>query len=104
MRDAPESSLGVFDPDAAHQAMNLVAETEQMFGQITSVLARDPRDECFPGHLSISIFRHSRFLLNVRPSQSRDINNANLPQHQRGGTDFMFQLESLTRSLPLAVP
>src|SRR5216683_4445928 len=45
MRDAAKSSLRVFDPDAAHQAMNLVAETQQMFGQIASVLTRDAGDE-----------------------------------------------------------
>src|SRR5713101_794438 len=53
MRDAPKSSLRIFHSDAAHQTMNLVAETQKMFGQITSVLARDAGDESLPGHISI---------------------------------------------------
>ncbi len=44
VRDATKSSLWVFDPDAAHQTMNLVTEAQKMFGQIASVLARDARD------------------------------------------------------------
>jgi hypothetical protein len=63
MRDTPKSSLRVFDPHAAHQAMNLIAETQQMLGQIAAVLARDAGDECFPGHYKIPLFGYSRFLL-----------------------------------------
>src|SRR6266705_282841 len=59
VRDAAKSSLRVFDPDAPHQTMNLVAETQKMFSQIASVLARDAGDECFfaRGHLD----HHSKF-------------------------------------------
>ncbi len=50
MRDATKPSLRIFHPDAAHQAVNLVAEIQKMFGQIASVLARDARDESLPLH------------------------------------------------------
>ena len=43
--NARESMLWVFDGDAAHDAMHLVASFEKKLGKIAAVLARDAGDK-----------------------------------------------------------
>ena len=44
---AAKTLLGLLERDAPHQPMNLIAQIQQVFGKIASVLPRDSRNERF---------------------------------------------------------
>jgi len=50
MRDARKTPLWILEGDPPDDAVHFVPETEQVLSQITSILARDARDECFFSH------------------------------------------------------
>lgn len=49
VRDAREAARRVFERDAPDESVNLVAEREQVLGQIAAVLSRDAGDESLLG-------------------------------------------------------
>jgi hypothetical protein len=45
-----ESRFRRFEGDTAHDAVNFIAETQQVIGEITAVLAGNSGDQCSFGH------------------------------------------------------
>ena len=55
--DATEPRLGRLERHAPHESMDLISQSQQILGQITSILPGDPRDE--------RPLRHTPFLMSV---------------------------------------
>ena len=73
--DAAEAAVGVFERDAAHEAVHLVAVFEEVLGQVAAVLPGDACDECsFHGWKSGYVLSLS--LMMSAPVSGHSIRNA----------------------------